>query len=84
MKVKEDDLAQLYSFDEAMLGFADEIGAAIDALEKSVDDNGDIEFSIRELDRILKDANETYNSRQELLSGVKPKTDTLKNSDMYE
>lgn len=84
VKVKEDDLAQLYSFDEAMLGFADEIGAAIDALEKSVDDNGDIEFSIRELDRILKDANETYNSRQELLSGVKPKTDTLKNSDMYE
>lgn len=84
VKVKEDDLAQLYSFDEAMLGFADEIGAAIDALEKSVDDNGDIEFSIRELDRILKDANETYNSRQELLSGVEPKTDNLKNSDFYE
>ncbi len=70
VKVKEDDLAKVYSFDEAMLGFADEIGAAIDALEKSVADNGDIEFSIRELDRILKDANEIYSSRQELLSGV--------------
>ena len=70
VKVKEDDLAQIYSFDEAMLAFSEEIDAEVDALEKSVLDDGDIDFAIRELDNTLREANVTYNSRQEVLSGV--------------
>jgi hypothetical protein len=70
VKVKEEELAQVYAFDEAMLTFSEEIGADVDALEKSVLDEGDIDFAIRELDNTLRDANETYNSRQEILSGV--------------
>ena len=70
VKVKEEELAQVYAFDEAMLTFSEEISADIDALEKSVLDEGDIDFAIRELDNTLRDANVTYNSRQEVLSGV--------------
>lgn len=70
VKVKEDDLAQLYAFDEAMLAYAEEVSADLDALEKAVLDDGDINFSIRELDTTLKDANVAYNSRQEVLSGI--------------
>jgi hypothetical protein len=70
VKVKEDDLAQVYAFDEAMLAYSEEVDADVDALEKSVLDDGDINFAIRELDNTLRDANEAYNSRQEILSGV--------------
>ncbi len=70
VKVKEDDLAQVYAFDEAMLAFADEIEAEVDGLEESVLDDGDIDNAIRELTATLREANETYNSRQELLAGV--------------
>ena len=70
VKVKEDDLAQLYAFDEAMFAYAEEVSADLNALEKAVLDDGDIDFSIRELDTTLKDANVAYNSRQEVLSGI--------------
>jgi hypothetical protein len=70
VKVKEEELAQIYAFDEAMLTFSEEIDADVDAIEKSVLDEGDIDFAIRELDNTLRDANVTYNSRQEVLSGV--------------
>jgi hypothetical protein len=70
VKVKEDDLARIYSFDEAMLAFLDEIGAEVDALEKTTMDEGDIGASIRELDGTLRDANTTFNSRQEVISAI--------------
>jgi len=70
VKVKEDDLAEVYAFDEAMLAYASEIEAEVDALEESVLDDGDIDNAIRELTTTLREANETYNSRQELLAGV--------------
>lgn len=70
VKVKEDDLARIYAFDEAMLAYADQIGADVLVVEKFVNEDGEIAASIRDLDSTLREANTTFNSRQEILSGV--------------
>jgi hypothetical protein len=70
INVKEEDLARLYTFDEQMLNNADQIAADSSALEKAVRDNGDIDSALRELSDDLRDANETFNGRNEVLSGI--------------
>jgi hypothetical protein len=70
VKVKEDDLARVYAFDESMLAFGDQLFADVAALEKAVIDGGDIGGSIRELDDTLKEANTAFYSRQEILYGL--------------
>lgn len=70
IKVKEDDLARIYSFDNEMLTFADEIDSAIDALSKAVVDGGDVSGSIRTLDGLLNQANETFSTRDEVIKGI--------------
>lgn len=70
VKVQEDDLARVYAFDEAMMAYADQIEADINALEKAVREEGDLEERIRVLDSTLREANSAFNSRQEVLSGI--------------
>jgi hypothetical protein len=70
VKVKEDDLARLYEFDERMLVHSEEIVLAVAALEKAAQEKGDIDGNIRALDRALQEANTAFSSRQEVLSGV--------------
>jgi hypothetical protein len=70
VKIKEDDLAQLYAFDESMLAYCDQISADVDALENATLDKGDIESGIRTLDNTLREANSAFGSRQEILAGV--------------
>lgn len=70
VKVQEDDLARVYAFDESMMAYADQIEADINALEKAVREEGDLEESIRVLDSTLREANSAFNSRQEVLSGI--------------
>ena len=70
VKVKEDDLARVYAFDESMLAYSEQIAADVSAIEKAVDMDGDISGSIRSLDDSLREANTTFNSRNEILFGV--------------
>lgn len=70
VKVKEDDLARVYAFDESMLNHADDIQANVAVLEKSVVDDGDIKSAIRDLDTAVRTANDTFASRNEILMGV--------------
>lgn len=70
VKVKEDDLARIYAFDENMLNAADQIQADIDALAKAVRDNGDIGSAIRVLDGTVQEANRTWASRDEVILGI--------------
>ncbi len=71
VKVDEEDLARLYSFDEQMLNHADQIGAEVDALSKAVAAGGDLQGSLDALTSTLLEANATFNSRQEVLNGIK-------------
>lgn len=70
VKVKEEDLARVYAFDESMLAYVDEVGVDVSAVEKAARDGGDLDGSIRELDNILREANTTFDSRNEILNGV--------------
>ena len=70
IKVKEDDLARIYNFDNEMMTFAEEIDASVDALSKAVVDGGDIGGSIRSLDGLLAQANEAFGGREEVIKGI--------------
>ncbi len=70
VKIKEDDLARIYAFDESMLAYCDQVGLDIDALQEATIDDGDIDDAIRALDTTLREANLTFDSRNEILSGV--------------
>ncbi len=70
IKVKEDDLARIYAFDEDMLNHADQIAASTAVLEKAVMDDGDIAGAIRALDSEVKEANTTFDGRDEVIKGI--------------
>jgi hypothetical protein len=70
IKVKEDDLARLYVFDEQMLNNVDQIGADVDALNESVAQGAQIDEAIRQLNSDLGTANEIFNGRTEVLMGI--------------
>jgi len=70
VKIKEDDLARIYAFDGSMLTYSEQVGLDIDALQEATIDDGDIDDAIRALDTTLREANLTFDSRNEILSGV--------------
>lgn len=70
VKVREEDLARIYDFDERMLVQVDEIAADVDALEKATREDGDIDVQVKELDDTLRQANSVFNERQEVISDV--------------
>jgi len=70
VKVKEDDLVRIYAFDETMVNHADEIAAGVSALEKAVQEDGDIGGAIRHLDNLVRDANTQFGSRDEVIKGI--------------
>ena len=70
IKVKEEDLARIYAFDENMLNKAEEIAADTAVLEKAVVDDGDISGAIRARDSALKEANTTFDGRDEVIKGI--------------
>jgi hypothetical protein len=70
VKVNEDDLERLYTFDENMLAYASAIAADVATVKQAVAEDGDIGGSIRALDASIQEANSTFSARQEVLSGV--------------
>lgn len=70
VKVQEDDLARVYEFDNNMMAYADHIATGVAAVQKAVNDGGNVEQAIRDLDRTVQEANSTFGSRQEILTGV--------------
>lgn len=70
VKVKEEDLARLYQFDERMLAYAEEIAADVSALQQTLSENGDIDTRLRDLDASVQEANNAFSARHEILTGV--------------
>ena len=70
VKIKEDDLEKIYAFDESMMAYSDQVAVDIESLQVAVDDEGDIDDAIRALDSTLREANQAFESRSEILSGV--------------
>jgi hypothetical protein len=53
-----------------MMAYADQIATGVAAIQKAVNDSGNVGQTIRDLDRTVQEANSTFGSRQEILSGV--------------
>jgi len=70
IKVKEDDLARIYLFDEQMLTFVDQIAEDVDVLDKAAAQGANIDAAIRQLNSNLALANETFAARNEVLMGI--------------
>ncbi|MFN2190101.1 MAG: hypothetical protein ACK2T3_15150 [Candidatus Promineifilaceae bacterium] len=70
VKIKEDDLAKIYAFDESMMAYSEQVDVDVEALKESVENDGDIADAIRALDSTLKEANQAFASRSEIMSGV--------------
>ncbi len=70
VKVKEEDLARIYVFDENMLNHVDEINASIDALETAVRDGVNIDATLRRLNTAIQLANEDFAGRDAVIKGI--------------
>ena len=69
IKVKEDDLERLYHWDEQLLGEADKIAGAIDALGAAASSGGDVGMAVQGLIGAATAVNELYSKRENVLLG---------------
>ena len=73
VKINEDELAQLYSFDNSFFEMSEEIGRALDNLENSLNDEAGLPAAIRNLITLARQATKTFNRRYEILTGGEEK-----------
>ncbi|RPI98505.1 MAG: hypothetical protein EHM39_07890 [Chloroflexi bacterium] len=70
VKIDEEDLAVIYSFDAALIDYADKLAEKLNALEQAAAANEGIDAQIRELDALTVEANQAYNLRENVLLGI--------------
>lgn len=68
VKINEEELGRLYTYDAALLDSVDEISRAIDNVEMSVGTDG-LLASLRNLSAVAQEAVNKYNRRQEVIIG---------------
>jgi hypothetical protein len=73
VKVNEDELAQLYAFDNSFFEVAEEIGRALDNLENTLNDETGLPAAIRNLITLARQATDTFNRRYEVLTSSEEK-----------
>ncbi len=68
VKVKEEELDALYTFDEGMLEQVSAIQTAIDALATAIDSSGDVKTAIRSLVSAADQAETTWRQRESVIT----------------
>ncbi len=66
VKINEEELAQIYLYDAAMLELADEVGRAIDNVEAAIGTEG-LQAAIRSLQTTAQQCVDVYNRRAEVV-----------------
>ena len=69
VKIKEEELTQLYQFDMAFFDVAEQIGRALDNVEASMGDEDGIKAAIRNLISLAREAVTTFERRYEMING---------------
>lgn len=69
LKMKQEQLAQLYDFDLQMFGYVDRLSEANDRLLEAIGSGEGIAETIRIIRGIVREANETYGQRTQLIAG---------------
>ena len=70
IKVKEEELDDLYRFDNDMLDKVDEVAAAIDVVQDALDNEDGIPAAIRKLARIVDDQIALWDRRKDVITGL--------------
>lgn len=70
VRVKEDELDQLYNFDLALDAHVDEIAAAVDALSSATMSKEGIGEAVTQLNSAAATANETFSRRRDVITGT--------------
>ena len=69
VKINEDELAQLYAFDNGFFLAAEEIGRAIDNVEASLYDEAGLPAAIRNVISLARESVKAFERRAELFTG---------------
>ncbi len=69
IKIKEDELDQVYQYDYALLALSDEVSAAIDNVETSIGTEG-LDAAIRHLTSVSQECVDAFNQRSEVMKGI--------------
>jgi hypothetical protein len=69
VKIKEEELAQLYQYDVAFFDVAEQIGRALDNVEASMGDEEGLKAAIRNLVSLSREAVTTFERRYEMING---------------
>src|SRR3990172_7990466 len=67
VKIKEEELAQLYQFDLAFFDMAEQVGRALDNIEASMGDEDGLKAAIRNLISLTREAVNTFDRRYEMI-----------------
>jgi methyl-accepting chemotaxis protein len=71
IKINQDELAQVYEYDYALLAMSDEVSSAIDNVETSIGTEG-LDASIRHLTSVSQQCVDAFNKRSEVMKGLAP------------
>lgn len=70
VKVDEEALERIYSFDEALFRYADQFDTALATLEQNVTSGEGIDAAITALDDLTTEANEAFSLREDVLTNI--------------
>jgi len=74
IKIKEEELDQVYQYDAALLALSDEVSSAIDNVETSIGTEG-LEAAIRHLTTVSQQCITAFNKRSEVMRGIAAETE---------
>lgn len=69
IKIKEEELDQVYQYDYALLQLSDEVRSAIDNVETSIGTEG-LDAAIRHLTSVSQECVDAFNKRSEVMKGI--------------
>ena len=69
IKIKEEELDQVYQYDYALLALSDEVRSAIDNVETSIGTEG-LDAAIRHLTAVSQECVDAFNKRSEVMKGI--------------
>jgi len=69
-KIGPDELERVYAFDAALIEYVDIFRTAIEALDKALDTNENVDSAIKNLETVAIEANQAFNLRENVFTGI--------------
>ena len=69
IKIKEDELDEVYKYDYALLALSEEVRSAIDNVETSIGTDG-LDAAVRNLRSVSQQCVDAFNKRSEVMKGI--------------